>query len=184
MLLCSHIEGFVKELGMNAIVNIAAQRIPKTAFLEGFRYYLSRDFIKRIQNSQEPETIESIVMEMMQRDLHIWDDSTIYSSSLPAGVFVENIGSPNHKRIKKFFRRFGFKDFEHQLKSTLKGDFLSCFNMMRDVVLQRNQIAHGDFSTTGAPSDLEDMVTWADLYCRTADEIVCAWFGGKGVHLT
>ena len=52
--------------------------------------------------------------------------------------------------------------------------------MVDDVVDQRNRIAHGDFDTAGAPSDLQNMINLVKLYCRTADQVVGDWFRDKG----
>ena len=55
--------------------------------------------------------------------------------------------------------------------------------MVDHVVDQRNKIAHGDFLTAGAPSELQDMCRLVRLYCRNTDEVVSNWFRSKGCSI-
>ena len=183
VLLSSHIEGYIEELGRDAITSIVDKGITKNEIPRAFRYYLSRDIIRRVRDSQSPDTISSAVIALFERDSHIWDRTTKFSSSLSFDAFVGSLGNPSHKRIKKFLRRFGFENFEYELKKTLKAKYLPVINMMQQVITQRNRIAHGDYSTTGAPSDLETMIELSVLYCSTTDEIACTWFGSIGIDI-
>ena len=74
----------------------------------------------------------------------------------------------------------GFEAFQHALAAQLKGNYLTCRNMVDNIVDQRNKIAHGDFVAAGTPGDLQDMISFLKLYCRNVDKIVADWFKSKG----
>jgi len=57
VLLVSHIEGYIEELGELILDRVVLRNMLKSAFGTGFRFYLSRDLIKEIQQAKNPETI-------------------------------------------------------------------------------------------------------------------------------
>ena len=180
VLLCSHVEGYVEELASLAIIRIGEGDVPKTAMSLGFRYFLSRDLIQGIGRTEDPDAIGSKIVDFLNRDTHIWDSSIDFSPPLAADAFIGSFASPRHENIRRFFGRFGFEGFQHELALKLQADLTLCTNMVNHVVDQRNKISHGDFDTAGAPTDLQDMTRLVKLYCRTTDEIVCDWFRERG----
>ena len=180
VLLCSHIEGYIEELAVLAIARIEDKRLAKSAMALAFRYHLSRDFIQGIGGAEEPEKVGLKIVDFLNRDGHIWDGSTNFSGPLSSATFIRSFATPRHESIRQFLRRFGYEAFERELARKLQHDFTSCKNMIDHVVDQRNKIAHGDFDTAGAPTDLWNMIGLVKLYCRTTDEVVCSWFKGRG----
>ncbi|MCH8137200.1 MAG: hypothetical protein IIB77_14590 [Proteobacteria bacterium] len=183
VLLCSHIEGYIEDLGILAIDRIASKKLPKHVLSEDFRYFLSRDLIAGIKDSTHPPTVASKVRAFFTRDAHIWDNSSDYSSPLPATAFVGNFSNPRPEQIRRFFSRFGYTQFERDLAHRLTHDFRACRNMVDQVVEQRNKIAHGDSITTGTPQDLADMLRLVKSYCRVTDQVVGDWFRTKGCSI-
>ena len=180
VLLCSHLEGYVESLGTIAITEIGRRSVLKSSLAGVFKYHLSRDLISQIKDTQNPERVVSRVEELFRRDGRVWDDSPRFHRSLQVGPFVGNFASPDHGNIKGFLRRFGFEQFEDDLRVRLKGKYQVCVNMVDQLVVQRNKIAHGDHLAYGTPSDVRDMYVFVKLYCRYTDVVVGNWFSMRG----
>jgi len=180
VLLSSHIEGYIENLGEIAIDRIGAKQLKKSKLGNQFRYYLSRDLINNILKSTESASIEQNLLMLWTRDSHIWDNTPHYKTPLQANIFIGDFINPNHKRIVKFFKRFGYTQFEHDMASKLQADYVICVNMINQVVEQRNKIAHGDTTIIGTPTDLEQMKNTVKIYCREADLVFSHWFKLQG----
>lgn len=180
VLLCSHLEGYIEDLGTLAIERIELNLLAKKSMSSGFRYHLSRDMIDDFSKMTDPTRIAKKIDDFLVRDGHIWDSSSNFVAPLPPQVFVSNFATPRHEDIRRFFARFGFQDFQRSLARRLQGNYDVCRNMVDNIVDQRNKIAHGDQLTAGTPTDLQDMLKYLRLYCRNLDSIVADWFKGKG----
>lgn len=176
ILLSSHIEGYVKDLGEIAVERIALRQLPKAKLGGGFRYYFSRDLINEIKNTREPSQIASKLDALFSRDGHIWSPDPHFTGSLSTTIFLGDFANPSHERIKKFFRRFGYEQYNDDLARRLRADYNACSNMVDQVVKQRSAIAHGDMVMTGTPTDLDQMIRLVKQYCRETDRVVGDWF--------
>ncbi len=128
VLLCSHVEGYVEELASLAIIRIGEGDVPKTAMSLGFRYFLSRDLIQGIRRTEDADAIGSKIVDFLNRDTHIWDSSIDFSPPLSADTFIGSFASPRHENIRRFFGRFGFEGFQHELALKLRADLTLCPN--------------------------------------------------------
>lgn len=180
VLLSSHIEGYVEEVGQLAIVQIGSRGVAKGQVARRFRYHLSRDLIRDIKDTSHPGRISAKIDALLARDHHIWDTHSQFTTQITAEVFVSDFSNPTHDKIKHFFARFGYASFPHDLATRLGPSYAGCRNMLDQVVDQRNRIAHGDAITTGTPTDLAQMMTLVKLYCREADSSVGDWFRSIG----
>lgn len=180
VLLCSHIEGYVENVGSLAVARIGTKNMPKGKMPPAFRYHLSRDLIVRVKQSDNPGTIAAKLDELMARDANVWDKTPHLSDPLASEIFVGNFSTPKHERISDFFGRFGYSNFHHDLSRRLTQQGPACKNMVDQVVDQRNKIAHGDRVTTGSPNDLENMLKLVKVYCRALDNVVGDWFRSIG----
>lgn len=176
VLLSSHIEGYVEDLGQIALDRIESLQLPKKRLGPQFRYYLSRDLINEIRQTTNPAQVASKVDQLFVRDGHIWSSDPTFTNSLPANIFLADFSNPKNERITKFFKRFGYEEYTRDLRRRLKADFNACANMIDHVVDQRNRIAHGDMVTTETPSDLANMIQLVKQYCRETDHVVGNWF--------
>ena len=180
VLLCSHVEGYVEELAILAIDRIASKALAKSAMPGTFKYHLSRDLIDKIQKGTDPELIASSVSDLLDRDGHIWDEKSNFKNPLPAQNFIGRFAAPRHRNIRRFLRRFGYKQFEGELCRHLRRDCMAAMNMVNNVVHERNKISHGDFNIASSPSDLEEKLKMTKLYCRGTDVVVGNWFRSIG----
>jgi hypothetical protein len=179
VLLSSHIEGYLKDLGEIAVERIASRELPKTRLGAGFRFYFSQDLINEIKDTSDPAQIASKLDTLFSRDEHIWSPHPNFTGSLSTTVFLGDFANPNHRRIKKYFNRFGYDQYSRDLARRLAASFNACSNMVDQVVRQRNAIAHGDMVTTGTPTDLGQMLKLVKQYCRETDDVVGNWFRTK-----
>lgn len=180
VLLSSHIEGYIEDLGELAIERVANKRIAKTQLSLGFRYHLSRDIINVIRQATDPEKSAKKIVELFTRDSLIWNQDPLFPPTLSGQIFLSDFANPNHERICNFFGRFGYTEFNYDLQKILGRDFLVCSNMVNQVIDQRNKIAHGDLLSVTTPSDLQEMLRLVKQYCKSVDAIVAAWFSGIG----
>lgn len=183
VLLSSHIEGYIEELGTVALERIVQKQLPKTNLGAGFRYYLSRDLIIDIQSKTDPAGIAEVIDKLNQRDQHIWGTQSHFDGALTPDIFLNDFANPTHERIRKFFNRFGYDNFQRDMQRELKANFSSCSNMINQIVDQRNKIAHGDSLTSGTPLDLSQMIHLSKTYCRTVDCVVANWFRNQGCSI-
>ncbi len=176
VLLSSHIEGYIKELGETALDRIARHELPKTRLGGRFQYYLSRDLITEIKDTQDPANIATKLGQLFDRDEHIWNAHPRFSGPLSTEIFLGGFANPKHEKIEKFFKRYGYDSYSRDLAKRLTRDYRPCTNMVDHVVDQRNKIAHGDMVISSTPGDLADMIRLVKLYCREGDRVVGDWF--------
>ena len=77
VLLCSHIEGYIENLGTLAIEQIERKNLPKKSMPAAFRFYLSRDLIYEIKQPGNAETSALKIDELLARDGHIWNSDPV-----------------------------------------------------------------------------------------------------------
>lgn len=180
VLLSSHIEGYVEDLGETVIARVAQKQLAKKELAFAFRYHLSRDLISEIRQISDPESSGKKIVDLFNRDQFIWNQDPNFPNNLSGQVFLSDFANPNHDRICKFFRRFGYVQFATDLKIRLGRDFLVCSNMVDQVVDQRNKIAHGDLFAVATPIDVQNMLFFVKQYCNSVDNVVANWFSSKG----
>jgi len=180
VLLSSHIEGYVEEIAETAIDRIGSRSIAKSKVAQGFKYHLSRDLIKSIKQSSDPERISSHIDSLFRRDMHIWNTHPRFTNQISSEVFLSDFSNPTHDRISRFYARFGYRDYGNDLAHRLGPNYIGCKNMLDQMIDQRNRIAHGDPITTATPTDLSQMLGLVRLYCRESDKVVGDWFRSIG----
>lgn len=180
VLLSSHIEGYIEELGELCLDRILTKKLEKQCLADSFFYFFSKDIIDEIKNTSDPGAISRKVRIITDRDLDIWSNDKIFQKPLDAERFLQDFSNPKTDEIKRFFARFGYSEFSLELGRLLKSNYLICRNMVDNVVDQRHKIAHGDISINGTPKDIEDQIQLVRLYCRAIDDIVSNWFKKQG----
>jgi hypothetical protein len=175
VLLSSHIEGYITELGELILDKIYKSRIKKDVFKRQFFYYFSQDIINDIKNSGEPSKVANNIFSLHNRDHDIWGHKIKFDEPLPADRFNRGFANPRFKKISKYLNRFGYGQFKDDLARHLTRDYQVCVTMIDNIVNQRNMIAHGDINVQKTPQDVEEMLKLTRVFCRATDVVVANW---------
>ena len=179
VLLSSHLEAYVKELGELALDSLTANNIPRRGLADGFFYHLSKDLIDEIMDSSEPEKISGKIFDFLARDHALWSKSGSFPTQVTSERFNKGFSNPSYKKIKAYFNRFGYSDFQRDLSATLRGEYLTVVNMIDHLVHVRNKIAHGDPAATKTPHEVSDMANLVRRFCQVTDSVFSAWWKSK-----
>ncbi|MTD33439.1 MAE_28990/MAE_18760 family HEPN-like nuclease [Paludibacterium denitrificans] len=176
ILLSSHLEAYVKELGELAIDSLTKNNILRSGLSDSFFYHISKDFIDEIKDTAEPEKISGKIFEFLASDHVLWSKSGPFPIQIPSERFNKGFSNPSYQKIKAYFNRFGYSSFQHDLSAHLRGDYLSVVNMINHLVDIRNKIAHGDPTATKTPQEVRDIVMFVRRFCQVTDSIFAAWW--------
>jgi RiboL-PSP-HEPN len=175
VLLCAHLEAYVKELGEIALTNIHAKAVPRVKLSPQFFYHLSKDILDEVQDTSDPIRIAAKVFDFLQNDLAYWNRAGPFPQQLPIDRFNQGFSNPAFQKIGAYFNRFGYADYKRELARMLKADYSVTVNMVDHLVDTRNKIAHGDQAATKTPADVRDMIRIIRAYCGTTDKIFASW---------
>lgn len=176
VLLCSHLEAYIKELGELALERLVDKAVCRSKMSEQFFYHISKDIFKQIEQTAEAEKIAPKIFHFVNRDSEYWEKSDKFPKPIDSERFNKGFSNPHFKKIKSYFLRFGYKTYEGDIKARLTRDASPTINMINQIVATRNLIAHGDPSATKTPEDLKSIIAIATTFCRTTDDAFCAWF--------
>lgn len=179
VLLSSHLEAFVKELGELALDSLTHNSISRSTLTDGFFYHLSKDFIDEIKDTSEAEKIGGKIFNFLGSDHALWSKVGPFPIQLPSDRFNKGFSNPSYQKIKSYFNRFGYSTFQRDLSARLRGDFLSVQNMIDHLVDVRNKIAHGDPTATKTPREVRDIVMIVRRFCQVTDSIFATWWKSK-----
>ncbi|MDD9744054.1 MULTISPECIES: MAE_28990/MAE_18760 family HEPN-like nuclease [Marinovum] len=175
VLLSSHIEGYMKELGELTLSMIYERGICRSKVSNVVSYHASRDLIEEIKNTSDIDKISEKVVSIFERDSSIWEQFGPYPTPISEERFNKSFSSPSFQKISSYIRRFGYLEFKKDLKSRLKGDYLISSNLIDHIVDVRNKIAHGDSTMSKTPTDLLESLPIVKLFCRTTDDLFSKW---------
>jgi hypothetical protein len=176
VLLSSHLEAYIKELGELALDSLYKYQIKKTGFNPAFFYHISKDFIDQIKDTSDPEKIGEKIFAFLGNDLSFWDVSSDFSVQIPSDRFNGGFSNPSYKKIRAYINRFGYTDFQRDLCNALRADFQPVTNMIDHLVDVRNKIAHGDPIVTKTPHEVKDIVRFVKCFCSTTDALFATWW--------
>jgi hypothetical protein len=175
VLLCAHLEGYVKDLGEVALNRIHVRLVPRTGIAEQFYYHLSKDILDEVKDASEPTKIAEKVFRFLQSDLEYWNRIGPFPQPLPAERFNRGFANPAFDKIRAYLNRFGYEGYKNDLARMLTADFQVTVNMVNHLVDTRNKIAHGDLLATKTPADVRDMIRVIQAYCGATDTVFAAW---------
>jgi hypothetical protein len=179
VLLSSHIEAYIKELGEHTLDSAYQQVTPINRFDERFFYYVSQESIERIRSSAEPAKIASSVKGFTSNDLHYWHGSIALSHPIPSDIFNSGFSNPSFDKVKAYFGRFGYTDFRRDFMRLTKRHGLTLESSLNTIVTTRNAIAHGDPTATKTPTEIGMMEQHAKEFCRAVDTVFSDWCRGS-----
>jgi hypothetical protein len=175
VLLSAHLEAFIRELGEVALTNLHLRAVSRTGIASQFYYHISKDIINEIKDTSEHEKIAEKFFSFLQNDLPYWDRTGPFPNPLPVDRFNRGFSNPAFDKIRAYFNRFGYSNYQRDLASTLNANYNTTKNMVDHLVDTRNKIAHGDIATTKTPNDVKQMIDIIRKYCYATDEVFASW---------
>ena len=156
VLLCSHIEGYTKELGELTLGRIVENGVCRSKISNLIPLYASRDLVFEIKETSDSEKLAEKIALLFARDLALWEQEGAHPQPISEDRFNKSFSSPSYQKIASYMGRFGYKTFKKDLGKALQSDFNAARNWIDHIVDIRNKIAHGDANTTKTPTDLLD----------------------------
>ncbi len=173
------IEEYIENLAELILCKVVEKRIRKAKLPQQLLYFLPKDLLDDICNTKDPEYIAEKIKKLFSRDYFL-GGSDYFNDNFQKDLFVYGFSNPGYRSIRRFFARFGYKEYSYDLENILKSNYLLCTNMVNDVADEKNKIAHGDVTTISTPRDLTDMLNLTHLFCRSTDKVIGDWFKKLG----
>src|SRR5260370_34643590 len=73
VLLCAHLEAYIKELGELALTEIHAKSVGRAPLASRFYYHISKDVLDEVNDTSDPDKIAEKLFAFLQSDLPYWD---------------------------------------------------------------------------------------------------------------
>lgn len=175
VLLSSHVEAYIKELGECALERFFDRRVDRSKMSDRIFFNISKDFVSEIKDAADHDRIAEKIFSFIAADLGYWSKSGSFSSQVPADKFNKGFSNPAFVKIKAYFSRFGYDDYRRDFYRRLGRDALPTENMLDTMVSLRNNIAHGDPSSTRTPREIVEMISIIKGFCRTTDDVFSEW---------
>ena len=175
VLLCGHVEGYIRELGELALSNIYEKEVCKSKISNLLAYYASKNYVDRIKDTSNANTIAETLSEMFASNYHLWGDSGPIASPISEDLFNRGFASPSVKNISKYLGRFGYRHYKQDLRHKIEAEMGAFKTSIDHLVDTRNKIAHGDRVTSKTPSDILATVKIVHKFCRATDQVFAKW---------
>ncbi|GJM45035.1 MAG: hypothetical protein DHS20C21_18770 [Gemmatimonadota bacterium] len=175
VLLCAHLEAYVRELGDVTLDSIHAKAVPRNAVSTRFYYHLSKDLLSEVRDTADHSRIALKVFEFIERDLASWSRTGPFPDPLSSERFNQGFANPAFKKVKKYFNRFGFAEYQQEMGATLQAHYQTTVNMIDHLVDTRNKIAHGDPNASKTPAEVQEMTETVRRFCRVTDQVFANW---------
>ena len=176
VLLCAHLEAYVRGLGELALDSMTARLVPRTGVAAQMFYHMSQDLLRELRDAAEPEKIAERVFAFLTADLPLWSRQGPFPSPISAERFNRGFASPAFKRVVKYLNRFGYSDYGRDLAGRLQARFQVTVNMVDHLVDTRNKVAHGDPAVSKTPAELAEMMRLVRMFCSATDSVFASWW--------
>ena len=176
VLLCSHVEAYIKDLGSIGLGAFYSRGVNRSKIAPQMFYHISKGQIKSIRKSNSPEAISARVFEFLENHLEYWSKEDPFSTEIDSENFNRGFSNPGFKKIRRYFHRFGYSDYPEDLKVKLGQDFFTVTTMINHLVNTRNKIAHGDQNALQTPEEIKIMIPIIKVFCRETDVVVGKWW--------
>lgn len=123
VLLSSHLEAFVKELGELLLARLFDKNVDRSKFDNRFFYHVSKDRLDNIKDTSDPVSIVRTVFEFLNTDHDFWSKSGALPRTVDVDRFNKGFSNPKFRKIKSYFNRFGFEQYETYLARRLTRNF-------------------------------------------------------------
>lgn len=175
VLLSSHVEAYVKELGEILITAFTSNAIDRQDIDRRVFYHISKTHFDSIRDAADPAKVASAMFEFLATQQDYWNGNGPFTQQIDASSFNRGFSNPSFKKIRTYFNRFGFEEYSGQLKAKLRSQYLPYTNMVNHLVEVRNKIAHGDLSATKTPREVDEMTTILRGFCQATDSVYGDW---------
>ncbi|WP_374352689.1 MAE_28990/MAE_18760 family HEPN-like nuclease [Limnohabitans sp.] len=179
VLLSSHLEAYVKELGELAIDSLILSNIDRSKIPETFFYHVSKSFIDEIKDTSDSKKLANKIFEFIVSDGSMWSKSGPFPQQPSSERFNRGFSNPAYEKIKAYFGRFGYQTYQSDISAKLQGNYLTVINMINHLVDVRNKIAHGDPSATKTPGEVLDIIKLIRVFCMVTDSNFAGWWGSN-----
>ena len=173
VLMCSHIENYIKSVGELLIQNIIARGIKRDKLPSFFYYYLSHQRIKVIKENSDFTKIADGIFDFIENESTHWSKSGPFSNSIDTENFHQGFSNPKFDKIINYFRRFGVLDFRLRFMRDCRELGVVYINTIDHIVDVRNSIAHGDQVSAMTPTEISVLVATAKKFVDSVDRIFC-----------
>lgn len=175
VLQCSHLEGYIKDLGEIAIARLYERSVARSKLSSSFFYFLSKDHFDEIRETADHGKLADKVFSFVDRDGELWSFDGPFPGQISYDRFSKGFASPSEKKIASFLGRFGATNFKRDLMRCLANDYPATSNMVSDMVTTRNNIAHGDATSSKTPGDVLVMIGFIKRYVAATDDVFASW---------
>lgn len=175
VLLSSHIEAYIKELGELVLDSAHQQGTPRNRISPQFFYYVSRERIEGIRGGSQPDAIARNVQDFIDNDLPYWQGTGALHGPISSAIFNSGFSNPAFQKVKAYFGRFGYTDFRVDFMRALAHRGNGVETALDTIVNTRNAIAHGDPAATKTPGEVKEMEYTAKEFCRVVDQVFASW---------
>lgn len=175
VLLSSHVEAYIKEVGELALDAFYNKSVTRSKFSPRFFYYISKDTLDELKDTSEPDKIANKVFSFLKSDFDFWSKTGPFATQIPPERFNKGFSNPSFKKVKSYFNRFGYEEYSNDFNRKLGADAPLTKNTLDHLVDTRNNIAHGDPRATKTPADIKEMIDIITCFCRVTDQIFGDW---------
>lgn len=176
VLLCAHLEAYVKELGELALESLHGNNVSREYIASQFFFHLSKDFIQDIRETSDPEKSAEKIFSFLNEEADLWSRGTPFPRPVPVEKFNKGFSNPGFNKIKGYFGRFGYKEFSSEFNLRLRFNSQAVKNAVTHLVDVRNKIAHGDQNETKTPAEIRVLVSEIRVFCKCTDFLFSSWW--------
>lgn len=175
VLLSSHIEAYVKELGEHTLDSLHSKEVCRSRMAPQFFYHISKVHIEAIRDASQPDGIARHIQAFVDNDARFWENTDPLPAPIPSQVFNKGFSNPTFDKVKAYFGRFGYADFRRDFFREMGREAQTISSNLDQIVDTRNSIAHGDPAATKTPSEIKAMMETSRAFCRATDKVFGNW---------
>lgn len=168
VLLSSHLERYVRAVNEEAVAQVNQVTIVGSMLLERFRLQHSRDAIEMMLETQwDNRAIQ--LCGFVLTDAWLWGNAP--KGNLEADRLVGWMKSPLPDRINRLFELWGILDVFGKV-TRRPHTRARLWMKLNELVEKRNNIAHGDATTTATYQDVSSYLAAVRTFCLRADGVL------------
>lgn len=180
VLLSSHIQGYIEDISDLIVRHLINDQVDSAALPDSLRFYATKSAISAIRETSDPEQIVNRIRHYSTNFAEVLFVGGAATPRFAGTEYKDGLGNPTVEEIRKFFNRFGIKDYSGQMGKRLRNEWPIVENAVNQIVDRRNKIAHGDTQATLTVRELNDYVKLIRKFASASDRVVTSHFTAKG----